>query len=202
MTLKHVVGGMAFAFGIGPGCTPADTQITGGPSELAGEVASLPAKGAEGYPAAVESSIQESLAQLRGLQLFAVGQLVLDLPEEATAFYGMPLPGSEWVAPYEHERARQAPRLAVLAAEAARRNADVTLCYQAAPSSSELATALQALSDLRIVTIGGLIETAPKNNSQCYNLPCEEDVRAAREENDLRSAKTVGLAAVVAKAAL
>src|SRR5262245_14048650 len=91
-TLKLAAGGLTLALGLG-GC---GGGAGGEPVVQAGD------------PAAVDASITQSLDRLRALDIVHVGRLVLDLPEQATACYGLPCPGSEWVEKYEAERARQA----------------------------------------------------------------------------------------------
>jgi hypothetical protein len=141
----------------------------------------------------VEASIAQSLQTLNSLQIFGVGNLILNLPAEATTCYNLPCPGSEWVAPYQAERARQAPRLAKLAAAAAQ--ASETPNLKPAPLS-ETADAIEQLSSLLIIQVTGLIETQPANNPQCYNLPCQSDKDAAERQTQMTLAKayeTIGI---------
>jgi hypothetical protein len=169
---QAATGGLAIALGLSAGC--------GGESP----------KPATSDPAQVESSITQSLDRLRALELVDVTKLVINLPAEATACYGVPCPGSTWEQPYRDERARQSVRLQRLAeiAEATAHNA-----YLTPRDPTEATAAVQALSALEIVEVGGLIEVKAANNGNCYNLPCPGDVKAADDENGLRVAKVFGI---------
>jgi len=171
-TFKHATGGLAIALGLNAGCS--------------GE----PPKPAASDPAQIEASITQSLDRLRALELVDVTKLVINLPAEATACYGLPCPGSSWEQPYRDERARQALRLEHLAdiAVATAQNA-----YLAPRDPSEAAASVQALSALEVVAVAGLIEVKAANNPNCYNLPCPDDVKAADAENGLRVAKVFGI---------
>jgi hypothetical protein len=130
-------------------------------------------------PEKVEQTIQQSLARVQALHVVDVTQLVLDLPAEARDCYGgPPCPGFE--TQYQAERARQAPRVERLAslAEAAARNP-----YLVPRDPSEADAALQALAGLAVVQVSGLVQVQPKNNGECYNLPCPADIEAAKREN-------------------
>jgi hypothetical protein len=127
----------------------------------------------------VEQTIQQSLARLQALRVFDAIQLVVDLPVEAKDCYGGP-PCQGFEAQYEAERARQAPRVERLAslAEAAVQNP-----YIVPRDPSEADAALQALAGLAVVQVSGLVQVQPKNNGECYNLPCPADIDAAKREN-------------------
>jgi hypothetical protein len=134
--------------------------------------------------AAVDASIKDSLDRLNSLQLFSVDGLVLKLPAQASECYGIPCPGDKvGQAEYDAERARQASRLAKLAALAGR--CSNSLCYDRAPESAD--QAVQALNALQIVQVGSLIAAQPANNPDCYNLPCQSDKDAAAAENQRRA---------------
>jgi hypothetical protein len=138
-------------------------------------------------PKAVDASITQSFDRLRALQILDVGNLVLNLPPEATACYG-PCLNSPWRQPYLDERARQAPRLATLADAFEQANHDAYL--QPAPMS-EANAAIQSLTSLKVIEVGGIIQAKPANNPQCYNLPCQSDIDAAQLENERRVAKAL-----------
>jgi hypothetical protein len=143
-------------------------------------------------PEEVELSIQQSLDRLRELRTVEVGNLVVDLPAEARACYGLVCEG--WEEKYQAERARQAPRVARLASLAEAAAADTSLAPHA---FGEAEAALQALAGLQIVEVTGLVEVLPANNPQCYNLPCAEDIDAAERVN---AAHVAQVFAVVASA--
>lgn len=138
-------------------------------------------------PAAMEH-VDANLARLRALQVFEVGALVVDLPEEAFNCYG-PCPGSEPA--ITAAKVKAATRLAALA--------DVAEAVAEAPPANACALStvddnLAALQALRIVGVASLIEAQPAQNPQCYNLPCEEDIAAAKLINCARAGKLAGIA--------
>lgn len=141
-------------------------------------------------PERVDRSIQQSLDRLRGLQTVQVGNLVVDLPAEARACYGLVCEG--WEEKYQAERARQAPRVARLASLAEAAAADASLTPHA---FSEADAALRALAGLQIVEVTGLIQVQPANNPQCYNLPCTEDIHAADRANAAHVAQVFAIVA-------
>jgi hypothetical protein len=129
--------------------------------------------------AALEQSVQESLDRLRALDLFTVDRMVMTLPANAGQCYG-PCPGEEEA--YQTELARQAKRLSAFVDQAQQCNSGN--CYLFTPESG--AQALSALNALEIVQVSSLVTAAPKNNASCYNLPCAQDIEAARVENQRR----------------
>ena len=128
---------------------------------------------------ALERSVQESLDRLRALDLFTVDRMVMTLPANAGQCYG-PCPGETEA--YQAELARQAQRLAAFATQAEACNSGQ--CYLVRPESG--AEALAALNALEIVHVTSLVVAEPKNNPSCYNLPCSDDVAAAKTENRRR----------------
>jgi hypothetical protein len=134
--------------------------------------------------AAIDASIQDSLSRLNALQLFSVEGLVLNLPEQARECYNLPCPGdtASWDA-YRAERARQAPRLARLADQAAQCNSGN--CYELSLTSPN--ETIAALNALQLVSVGSLLTVQPANNPSCYNLPCASDKAAADQENSRRA---------------
>jgi hypothetical protein len=179
-TLTHTAGGFALALGLG-GCGTHAAPATASDSK------------------AVDESITQSFDRLRALQIIDVGQLVLNLPAEATSCYGVPCPNSPWQQPYVDERARQAPRLATLADVFEQASRDVYL--QPAPMSQADA-AIQSLTALQVIAVGGIVQAQPANNPQCYNLPCQSDIDAAQTENERRVAKALEAAALGQRAGL
>jgi hypothetical protein len=143
----------------------------------------------EGAAAAVEN-IDENLARLRALAVFQVGDLIVDQPEEAGNCYG-PCPGADKLVAAAKEKA--AVRLAHLssAAEVAAPESATASCDKATIDKN-----LAALQGLRIVQIASFLEEAPKNNPSCYNLPCPEDVAAAKATTCERAAKLAGIVTV------
>ena len=167
ITYEHAPLGL-FALSVGVGCG------SGVPASMASDP--VP-------PVQVEQSIEQSFERLRALRIVDVRNLVLNLPAEATACYGLPCEGSVWEQRYRDERARQAPRLARLTDLA---EATVHGQYHVTHDKSEAEAAIQALAALAIVEVAGLVETKPANNPQCYNLPCPTEVDAADRENSAR----------------
>lgn len=129
--------------------------------------------------AALEQSVQDSLERLRALDLFTVDRLVLKLPANAGQCYG-PCPGEDEA--YQAELERQSQRLTAFVDQAQQCNSGH--CYLFTPESG--AQALSALNALEIVQVSSLVTVEPKNNPSCYNVPCAEDVEAARAENRRR----------------
>ena len=105
--------------------------------------------------------------------------------------YG-PCPGSEGA--IEKAKADAAVRLQGLAdsAEGAVAQPIAGSCEKATVDAN-----IAALQALEIVTVGALIQEQPKNNPQCYNLPCQEDIKAAEAVTCARADK---LAAIAKKA--
>ena len=193
-TLGQTAGGMALAIGLGCGTG------TAGPRAAAQEAtaASQPVAPAPLSPAEVDTSIRQSLDRLRSLEIVNVGRLVMNLPSEATACYGLPCPGGPWVAPTELERARQAPRLAKLAELAVAESRDAGL--SPAPAGAA-AAAVAALADLKIVEVAGLVLASPRYSGHCYGI-CPEDQAVADRENGLRAARVQAIAAAAKSAGL
>jgi hypothetical protein len=138
--------------------------------------------------------VDENLARLQALDVFTVGQLVVDLPAAASACSG-PCPGAE--AAVNGARNRSASRLAELAARAEKAAASPLpdACAQPAVDAN-----LAALSALRIVGVSGLIVTQPANNPQCYNTPCPADKAAAAAAAAATCARAGKLASIAAAA--
>jgi hypothetical protein len=145
--------------------------------------------------AEVSASLEKSFDRLNALQVFPAYQLVLNLPAEATACYGVPC-DSKWQAAYDDERARQAPRLAKLADLTEKVVNDKSLTPQQIYDSE---AAVKALADLQIVTIESLVQVAPKNNPECYNLPCPSDQADADRANQLHVAQALAIAEAAKK---
>jgi hypothetical protein len=125
----------------------------------------------------VRSAILERLMTLQRLDVIEVGDVILDLPDEAICAYGWsPCVGFE---DEVDDALRQAgPRLDALA-----HHAQVAADEDAAPRADTCNDAvvdanLDALADLEIVLIGDLLVQEPERNCPYY-LPCEEDIIAA-----------------------
>jgi hypothetical protein len=182
MRANHVTGGL-IALSLGAGC---------------GGAASGPPSTPPESPEKVEQSIQQSLDRIRALQVVDVSRLVLNLPAEATACYGLPCTEADrrlW----EAERARQAPRVEKLASLAETAAHDSTLAPR---DMSEKDAALKALAGLAVVEVYGLVETKPANNYQCYNTPCVSDVEAANRINGARVAQVFAIVDAAQKSGL
>ena len=169
-TLKQMTGGLALALGMSAGCSSAPATVSTQSSD----------------PAVVETSIRESLTRLNALQLVSVYQLADDLPAEAYACYGVPCAGSQWVKPYQDDRARQSTQLAELVQIAETVNANP---YIDPRPVTDAQAALDALSALQIVQASEMMLVQPRSNPNCYNLPCESDKQAADTENGTRIGK-------------
>ena len=126
-------------------------------------------------------TVEENLRRLTDLDVFEVGALVLDVPDEAFNCYG-PCPG--WEDEIEAAEAAAADRLELFADAA---EAAAAVPSTAAYDEEDVADDLASLAALEIVQIGAFLEEEPANNPSCYNLPCPDDVAAAEEANSLRA---------------
>src|SRR5579859_3745003 len=181
MRTNHLTGGL-FALSLGAGCGSAAT-------------ATPPA---QPNPENVEQSIQNSLDRIHTLQIVDVSRLVLNLPAEATACYGIPCTDSDRQK-YQAERARQAPRVELLASLAEAAAHDSTIAPR---DMSDKDAALKALADLAVVEVSGLVETRPANNPDCYNLPCGSDIELANKINGTRVAQVFAIVDAANKSGL
>ena len=136
-----------------------------------------------GDPATIEGNLQ----RLADLEVFTVGSLVLDVPDEAFNCYG---PCPEWEDEIAAAEAAAAARLELFvdAAEVGAENSEVPSAY-ASFDADAVAADLATLASLEIVTVGSFLAAEPANNPSCYNLPCQEDIEAADDENCLRQAR-------------
>jgi hypothetical protein len=136
-------------------------------------------------PSPAVVAIDENLARLRALDVFEVGELIVEMPTEALNCYGTkPCAGSE-------------PAVAAARTNAAERLVaftDNVVAAAATPYDSYACDAnidvnLDALRSLRVVEVGSFIRSEPVNSSFCYNLPCQSDIDAANAANHARAAK-------------
>ncbi|MDP6945253.1 MAG: hypothetical protein QF464_13980, partial [Myxococcota bacterium] len=118
--------------------------------------------------------IEENMARLETLEIFEVGQLIVDVPDEAYNCYG-PCEGFETAeADAIAAAAENLAILADLAEEAMSQPSDAADC-----ELSSIDTNLEALAGLQVVEVGDLLVAEPDTNPNCYNLPCAEDIAAA-----------------------
>jgi hypothetical protein len=131
--------------------------------------------------------VDENLTRLRSLTVFTVGELIVNLPTEATNCYG-PCPGSEPA--IEKAKDDAAARLDKLVdvAESAAKAPVAEACADATIDQN-----IAALKALQIVDVQGLIKEEPKNNPNCYNLPCESDIAAAKASTCERAGKLASI---------
>lgn len=134
---------------------------------------------------ALEAEAAADLAHLRALQLVEVRELVLHLPDAASACYG-PCSDDAWKLIVTAEYRRQVPRLTALV-----RVADDAIhnprAYPYAMSPAYASQDIDALNGLAIVDLGALLVAQPANNPRCYNTPCSEDVKNAATETGMRA---------------
>ena len=127
----------------------------------------------------VRSKIWDHVDKLHGLQIIEVGEVILDLPDEALCAYAWtPCTGFEDMV--DDALRDVAPRLDSLA-----HNAQVATESNAATSidtcDADIVDAnLDDLTDLQIIEVGDLLVAEPERNCP-YNQPCEEDIIAAEE---------------------
>jgi hypothetical protein len=176
---EELVRGLALAAGISSGAAGCDGA---GPTGTA--AATPPTPPVTPDPGYGDPSVEANLARLQALQVFDVGALILDLPDQATACYGLPCPADVTQSMLRAARARQAPRLARLTALAESAAASTEIA-PAAPA--DVAGDLQALRDLRVVEIGDLIAAVPVAQPSCYNQPCPEDLARADADTQRRA---------------
>ena len=165
----------------------------GAVSLVAGCAGTSPEPVAPLAPVALEAQISTDVAALRALHAFEVGDLVMRLPSEATACYGLPCNEADR-ARWASERNEQALRLHAFVAEAS-----AATPTAAAPTAAEVAQSLEAIASLQIVSVSALADAQPANNPECYNLPCSSDVAAADAENAERHAHLVAIARATAE---
>lgn len=158
--------------------TPASSTTTV-PADRASDKATAPAK-ANGAEAVLH--IDENLARLRSIGVFTVGQLVIDYPEGTVNCYG-PCPGQEPAIQSAKERA--ALKLATFA-----ERAEIAAKAPAAgPCDAQVEANIAALGALSIVDVQGFAKTTPESHANCYNLPCAEDMAAAKAADAVKACK-------------
>jgi hypothetical protein len=143
-------------------------------------------------PPAADSQVEENLARLRALDVFAVGQLIVEASGAATSCSG-PCPAAETALNAAHTKS--AARLARLVARAEKAAASPLpdACAQTAIDGN-----LAALAELRIVRISGLIVPQPAKNPQCTDRPCLADGAAAAAAAAATCARAGKLASIAA----
>jgi hypothetical protein len=134
---------------------------------------------------------QAELEALRGLDVIAVGDLLVALPSESSCAYTGPCPG--WEDAAAAEIARQLPRLERLNEIAAQAAAAYDPAATA-PTAAESAADLQALRELHIVDVQALIQEVPVAEANCYNLVCPGEEERIAAENRARAIKLAAIA--------
>ena len=141
-------------------------------------------------PSVAVAAIDENLATLRALDIFEVGELIVEMPAEALNCYGpKPCAGSE--SAVATARAAAAERLDAFT------NQVITAAekpYDSYACDANVDVNLEALRSLRVVEVGTFIRSEPQNNANCYNLPCQSDIDAANAANHTRAAKLESIA--------
>jgi hypothetical protein len=117
-----------------------------------------------------------------------VGELIVKLPEEATNCYG-PCPGSEDEIARAKEEAAERLQSFTDIAEAAAKSPAKEACDQATIDAN-----LAALRALEVVEVEKFLKEEPQNNPNCYNLPCETDIKAAEAITCERAGKLASIA--------
>jgi hypothetical protein len=136
--------------------------------------------------------VDPNLTALRELRIFEVEGVIEEIPEGANCS-GNPCPGHE--GEFAEAKRSAALRLADFTSKALLAAAHpVSDAY--APQTGPVAEGnLTSLKSLQIVALGGLILEQPKNNAKCFDLPCDEDRRAADEINRDRACRLASIAA-------
>lgn len=148
-----------------------------------------PAPAQTGAPSPAEPTtldVDANLARLRGLSIFEV----LGVPEEANCYAGD-------AACIARARAQAAPGVAAFTDAAVRAAALPPATYGVTDAAND--ANLRAIRALNVVTVGMLIVEQPRNNPNCYNLPCPEDRAAADAVNRGRAGQLANIARSVAK---
>jgi hypothetical protein len=133
-------------------------------------------------------NVDANLTRLEDLEIFEVGELIVNAPAEAFNCYG-PCPGFETAE--ADAKAESAVRLAALvdiAEVAAGLPIDEKDCDAATIDAN-----LEALEALGIVEVGDLMVVEPKTSANCYNLPCQEDIDEAEALNSERAGKLANI---------
>jgi len=156
---------------------PGETKIE--PSDNPQDTSFQPTDFASLDEGEVRSLIWDQVMALHGLEVVQVGDVILDLPEEAICAYGWsPCAGFE----EDVADALRAvgPRLETLAHFA-------QLAVDEGPEAREDSCAetaiednLDQLSDLEIVIVGDLMVEEPERNCP-YSVPCDEDIALAEQ---------------------
>jgi hypothetical protein len=127
----------------------------------------------------VRAAVWEAFFALQDLEIVAVGDVILDLPDEAICAYGWSAcPGFE--EEVDNALRKVAPRITGLV-HFAQFAADEEAAPQGDTCSDSIIEAnLDALADLEIIQVNALLVETPERNCP-YNLPCEEDVAIAEQ---------------------
>jgi hypothetical protein len=135
-------------------------------------------------------AIDENLARLRALDVFEVGELIVEMPAEALNCYGpKPCAGSEPAV--AAARTTAAERLVAFTESVV---AAAAKPYDSYACDANIDVNLEALRSLRVVEVGSFIRSEPVNSAFCYNLPCQSDIDAANTTNHTRAAKLESIA--------
>jgi hypothetical protein len=127
----------------------------------------------------VRMKIYGALNDLHALEVVQVGDVILDLPDEAICAYGWsPCPGFEDLV--DEALREAAPRLDALVHHGQAAVAEDAEIGDGSCSDRIIDANLDALEDLEIVKVGDLLVEEPEQNCP-YSLPCEEDIIAAEE---------------------
>ncbi len=132
----------------------------------------------------------ESLARLRALEVFTVGEMTVQRPEEAYNCYG-PCPGAEAVI-------ARAERAAVVRLDAFTRAAEAAAAATTPPAGAcepaAIDANLAALRALHVLEVGDLLRAEPVYSGHCYGV-CPADAEAARRQTCARAERLAAIAA-------
>jgi hypothetical protein len=127
----------------------------------------------------VRSFLWDNLFTLQGVEVVQVGDLLLDLPEEAICAYNWtPCSGFDEVV--EEALREAAPRLEALSHFANVATNEAPTSRSATCAEDVILENIEQLADLEIVQIGDLNVAEPEHNCP-YDVPCDEDIAAANE---------------------
>lgn len=127
----------------------------------------------------VRTVVWDELFALQGLEIIDVGDILLDLPEEAICAYNWsPCPGFD--EDVSNALRDAAPRLEALSHFAKVANDESPQSRSSTCAEDMILENIGQLADLEIVQIGDLNVAEPERNCP-YNVPCEQDIEAAIE---------------------
>jgi hypothetical protein len=186
-----VAGCSAGTGGLGPDTKASPQDPSSAPPAAAPNA--TPVARPPAHPIAAIDTIEANLAQLRALQIFDVFGDVENRNCYAGPCIDDPSTAFEAKAPAEVRVADFTSRALAAAANPA---SDAYASLEGTVAQDNVAY----LRSLQVAVIGELVLAQPKNNPNCYNLPCAEDTQAAADINRDRARMLASIAAAFRQA--